>query len=650
MLSVANISIQFGAKKLFDDVSFIVNPRDRIGLVGSNGTGKSTLLKIINGLIEPDSGTIARSKHTTIDYLPQDGIFYTGKTLYDEVYSGISGISEVKNEIDEINEDMREIEDKNSPEYLDLVEQLGELQHRFEELEGFKIKSVIEKVLMGLGFNTSDFGRDTDEFSGGWQMRICLAKLLIKNPSVLLLDEPTNHLDLDSLLWLEGFLRTYEGAVIIVSHDRTFLDNMTSKTIEIYTGNVTIYSGNYAFYLKEKVSRQELLEKRFLNQQKYLKQQERFIERFRYKKNKASVVQSRIKMLEKLEIIELEDEESAIHFHFPPATHSGRKIIELKNLSKSYGNNLVLKNIELEIERGEKIGFVGANGAGKSTLARIIIGKEDFQEGTRKLGYQVELEYYSQHQADSLEPNHNVLETLDEVATGDIRKQLRTILGSFLFKGDDVFKSVSVLSGGEKSRLALARMLLKSSNFLVLDEPTNHLDMNSKEVLMNSLREYKGTILLISHDREFLDGICTKIIEVGNKNIKTYAGNCSYYLMKKREEENGNSSAKTSLKDEQDSKSKKALKRTEAEARNKIYKIAKPYRDSIIKIENEIKAKENRLKEIEEEMQSESYYKNSENVIKVNKEFSEIKNRLNELYHDWFRNSDKLKEIESEKT
>lgn len=490
MLSVANISIQFGSKKLFDDVSFIVSPRDRIGLVGSNGTGKSTLLKIINGFIEPDSGTIARSKHTTIDYLPQDGISYFGKTLYEEVYSGISGIAEVKNEIDEINDEMTGIEDKDSPEYLDLIEQLGELQHRFEELEGFKIKSVIEKVLMGLGFTTGDMKRDTDEFSGGWQMRICLAKLLIKNPSVLLLDEPTNHLDLDSLLWLEGFLRSYEGAVIIVSHDRTFLDNMTSKTIEIYTGDVTIYPGNYSFYIKEKDSRRELLEKRFLNQQKYLKQQERFIERFRYKAKKASAVQSRIKMLEKLDIIELEDEESAIHFHFPPATHSGRRIIELKNLSKSYGDNLVLKDVHLEIERGEKIGFVGVNGAGKSTLARIIIGTEDFQHGSRKLGHQVELEYYSQHQADSLELNHNVLETLDEVATGDIRKQLRTMLGSFLFKGDDVFKSVSVLSGGEKSRLALARMLLKSSNFLVLDEPTNHLDMNSKEVLMKALREY----------------------------------------------------------------------------------------------------------------------------------------------------------------
>jgi ATP-binding cassette subfamily F protein 3 len=652
MLSVSNISVQFGAKKLFNDASFIVNPRDRIGLVGSNGTGKSTLLKLINGLLEPDSGTIVRSKHTTVDYLPQDGIIYSGKNLFEEVYSGVSNIAEVKSEIDEINTELSAFDDKNSPGYLDLVEQLGELQHRFEELGGFKIKSVIEKVLMGLGFTVEDLSRQTDEFSGGWQMRICLAKLLIKNPSVLSLDEPTNHLDLDSLLWLEGFLRTYEGAVIIVSHDRTFLDNMISKTIEIYTGKVTIYSGNYSFYIKEKESHKELLEKRYLNQQKYLKQQERFIERFRYKAKKAAAVQSRIKMLDKMDIIELEDEESAIHFSFPPATHSGRKIIELKNISKSYGDNLVLKNVNLEIERGEKIGFVGVNGAGKSTLARIIIGSEEFQEGERKLGYQTELEFYSQHQADSLDPNHTVLETLDEVAAGDVRKQLRTLLGSFLFRGDDVFKSVSVLSGGEKSRLALARMLLKPSNFLILDEPTNHLDMNSKRVLMNALSQYKGTILLISHDREFLDGIVNKIIEVKDKNIKTYAGNCSYYLLKKKEEAesvNGSTSEEDPYNEAKARKGKEQ-KRNEAEKRNKLYRLAKPYKDKIRKIEAEIKLKETRLKEIETQMQEESFYRNPENVIKTNKEFSELKQNLIDLYHDWFANSDKVKEIETELT
>ena len=380
MLSVSNISVQFGAKKLFEGVSFMVKLRDRIGLVGSNGTGKSTLLKIINGNIEPDSGEVSVSKHTTVDYLPQDGITYTGKTLYEEVYTGLTDIAEVRNEIDEITTELQTFTDKSSPDYFDLIDDLGELQHKFEDLEGFRIQSKIEKVLSGLGFNSEDFNRLTDEFSGGWQMRIALAKLLLKNPSILLLDEPTNHLDLDSLIWLEDFLKSYEGAVIIVSHDRTFLDNMTSKTIEIFTGKVTIYPGNYTYYSQAKTKRRELIEKRYLNQQNYLKQQERFIERFRYKATKASAVQSRIKMLEKLERIELEDEEHAIHFNFPPATHSGRKTVELKNIRKNFGDKLVLNNLDLEIERGDKIGFVGVNGAGKSTLARIIIGTEPFQE------------------------------------------------------------------------------------------------------------------------------------------------------------------------------------------------------------------------------------------------------------------------------
>jgi len=627
-----------------------VNPRDRIGLVGSNGTGKSTLLKVINHLLEPDSGIIAGSKHTTIDYLPQDGIAYSGKTLYEEVYSGVSDVASVKDEIDDVHKELAEREDKDSEEYHDLVETLGELQHKFEDLDGFKIKSSIEKILMGLGFKVEDMDRLTEEFSGGWQMRIALAKLLLKNPSVLLLDEPTNHLDIESLLWLENFLKAYEGSVVLVSHDRKFLDNITNKTIEIYTGKVTLYNGNYSFYEKEKEERRGLIEKRYLNQQKYLTQQERFIERFRYKAKKASQVQSRIKMLEKLELVEMEDEESAIHFKFPPATHSGRKVIELKNITKWYDDNLVLKNVDLEIERGEKIGFVGVNGAGKSTLARIIRGTEDFREGERILGYQVELEFYSQHQADTLEPNHTVLDTLEEVATGDVRKLLRNILGSFLFKGDDVFKQVSVLSGGEKSRLALARMLLKSSNFLILDEPTNHLDMNSKKVLMNALNEYQGTILIISHDREFLDGIVHKIIEVKDRNIKTYFGNCTAYLERKAEEQetlNGQQAIKKA-DDEPESKAKKTKeqKRNEAEIRNKIYNETKPLKQKISKIEHEIKLKEERLKAIELEMSSEEFYRNPENVKTVNKEFGEIKQRLTELYHDWMNYTNSLMEIE----
>ena len=650
MLGISNITVQFGAKRLFENVSFIVNPKDRIGLVGSNGTGKSTLLKIINGQIEPDSGEIAISKHTTIGYLPQDGLSYTGKTLYDEVYSGIGDISTIKDEIDDIHAEMDNHPDKNSAEFMDLVETLGELQHKFEDLDGFRIKANIEKILEGLGFVITDFERLTDEFSGGWQMRIALAKLLLKRPSVLLLDEPTNHLDIESLLWLEGFLKSYDGSIILVSHDRTFLDNLTNKTIEIYTGKVTLYSGNYTFYTNEKHIRRELLEKRYANQQRYLKQQNRFIERFRYKNTKATAVQSRIKMLDKLELVEIEEEESAIHFHFPPATHSGRMIIELKRISKSYCDNLVLKDLDLEIERGDKIGLVGVNGAGKSTLARIIRGTEEIQHGKRRIGTGVELEYYSQHQADTLDPKNNVLGTLDAVAAGDIRKQLRTILGSFLFKGDDVFKSVSVLSGGEKSRLALARMLLKPSNFLILDEPTNHLDMNSKNILMRALHEYKGTILIISHDREFLDGIVNKIIEVKNKNIKIYEGNCSYYLMKKTEEASGFNGvpAKEQVNESRTKKSKEQ-KRIEAEQRNRLYSVAKPIKDKIHKIEKSIKTGEHRLKEIEELMSSGELYKDSDNAKKTTAEYKELKSSLNSLYHDWMKESNKLNKIETEK-
>lgn len=648
MLSLANITIQFGAKKLFEDVSFIVNPRDRIGLVGSNGTGKSTLLKVINGQIDSDSGDVALSKHTTIGYLPQDGLTFTGKTLYDEVYSGIGDISSLKDEIDDVQKEMEEHPDKNSEDFMELIEKMGELQHKFEDLDGFRVKANIEKILEGLGFHANDFDRLTDEFSGGWQMRIALAKLLLKRPSVLLLDEPTNHLDIDSLLWLEGFLKSYEGAILLVSHDRTFLDNLTNKTIEIYTGKVTIYKGNYTFYVTEKEQRRELLEKRFENQQKYLKQQNRFIERFRYKNTKATAVQSRIKMLDKMEIIEIEDEESAIQFHFPPATHSGRLIIDLNNISKSYGDNLVLSGVDFEIERGDKIGLVGVNGAGKSTLARIIRGTEEIQHGKRKMGPGVELEYYSQHQADTLEPNNTVLGTLDSIAAGDVRKQLRTILGSFLFRGDDVFKPVSVLSGGEKSRLALARMLLKPSNFLILDEPTNHLDMNSKKILMNALHEYKGTILIISHDREFLDGIVNKVIEVKDRNIRTYIGNCSYYLMKKSEESLQDSAKNGKAAAETKPKKSKEQKRAEAENRNKLYSVAKPIKDKIHKLEKSIKAKEERLKEIEASMASGELFKDPEQAKKTTAEYKELKSKLNGLYHDWMKETNKLSEIESE--
>ena len=650
MITLANISVQFGARKLFDEVSFIINARDRIGLVGSNGTGKSTLLKILTGYQEADTGEINKSKHVTVDYLPQDGLHFTGKTLYEEVYSSLTDINTLKAEIDEVTRELDEVSDKDSEKYLDMVLQLGGLQDKFDDMDGFKVKPKIEKILEGLGFETTDFPRPTDEFSGGWQMRIALAKLLLKNPSVLLLDEPTNHLDIDSLLWLEKFLINYKGAVILVSHDRQFLDNTTRKTIEISLGRVTVYSGNYSYYVTEKQARRELQEKRYGNQQRYLKQQERFIERFRYKKNKASVVQSRIKMLEKLERIELEDYEQEIHFRFPPATHSGKLSIELKNLTKYYGDNLVLNNVDLIIERGEKLGLVGKNGAGKSTLARILRGTEEFQNGNRKLGHKVELEFYSQHQADSLDASHTVLATLDGVAAGDIRKHLRTLLGSFLFKGDDVFKPVGVLSGGEKSRLALALMLLSPSNFLILDEPTNHLDMNSKKILMHALKQYEGTILIISHDREFLDGVVTKIIEVRNHGIKSYGGNCSYYITRREEEISAQESDLITHEHarvfETTTKKSKGQKRIEAETRNKLFRLSKPHKEMITGIEQEIKSIEKRLKEIDELMINPEFYKDSLKIVETHNEIGELKKKLNRLYSSWEEEHKRLREIE----
>jgi len=494
-------------------------------------------LKIICGEIKPDLGKIAITKHTTSGYLPQEGIKLEGKTLYDEVYSAADDINKIQKEIAEVEEEMKLSADKESEEYMELVDDFTELHDRFELLEGFKLKSKIEKILTGLGFSETDFLRMTDEFSGGWQMRIALAKLLLKNPSVLLLDEPTNHLDLESLIWVENYLKNYHGAIILVSHDKNLLDNITKRTFEISRGDVTEYSGNYSFYKIEKERRKELLESQFNNQQKYVKEQEKFIERFRYKATKARAVQSRIKMIDKLDLIELENEEASIHFSFPPATHSGKISIEIKGLRKSYdGMTDVLKNLDMIISRGEKIALVGNNGAGKSTLSRIIAGIEPYNEGIVNYGHLVDYKFFAQNQAEELDEDKTVLEIVLEVASGITERNLRSLLGGFLFRGDDVFKKVKVLSGGEKSRLALAKMLIEPSNFLILDEPTNHLDMMSKDILMNALKKYEGTVLLVSHDREFLDGIISKVIEVKDKNIKTFGGNSSDYIRNKEAE------------------------------------------------------------------------------------------------------------------
>lgn len=654
MISLNNIGLSFGSRILFEDVNLRIAGKDRVAFVGSNGAGKSTLLKIIAGIQQQDTGVVAISKHTTIGYLQQEAAFFEGKTLYDEVYSAADDLNRIQDEMSETEKELKTITDTNSEEYFDLLNEFSELQERFLLLDGFRLKSKIEKILVGLGFENDDFLRLTQEFSGGWQMRIMLAKLLLKNPSILLLDEPTNHLDFESLLWVENYLQNYNGAVVLVSHDRNFLDNITKKTFEISLGKITEYGGNYSFYVVEKEKRMEMLESQFDNQQKFLKQQEKFIERFRYKATKARAVQSRIKQIEKLDLIELEDEETTVHFHFPPATHSGKITIEIEGLAKSYdGQKNILENLDMIVTRGEKIALVGNNGAGKSTLTRIIAGIEPINKGTVRYGHLVDLKFFAQNQAEELSGDKTVLEIMEESKSGVLTKDLRTILGSFLFRGDDVFKKVRVLSGGEKSRLALAKMLVEPSNFLVLDEPTNHLDMKSKEVLKNALKQYHGSVIVVSHDREFIDGFVSKIIEVKDKNIKTFFGNSFDYIRVKEKEleeksNYGKVKEKVEEQSEQEKKSHYEINLEQKKKKREFLKVASPVKKKISQIESELEKLEARKSEIEALMANEEFFKDADKVIVINTEYKEIQKRTDKLNKEWEEKVTELNELEKE--
>lgn len=641
MLSLQNISIQFGGEYLFEDVSLYINANDRIGLVGSNGAGKTTLFKILIGKQEPSSGVVQKAKYVSIGYLQQETEHLEGRSLIDEAESAFDDVKKIENDLEEIHLQLQNTSHE-SAEFNDLIELQGEFQHKLESLDAFRIRSKTEKVLMGLGFSVDDFQRDCNEFSGGWQMRISLAKLLLKNPSLLLLDEPTNHLDIESLEWLENYLRSYEGAIMLISHDRTFLDNMTKRTFAIVNGNVEEYVGNYSFYETESVARKELVLAAFKNQQQQIKQTEQFIERFRYKATKARQVQSRIKQLDKVERIEIEDEESAIHFHFPSPPPSGKVVMELKNISKQYDDNLVLSNLNFTVERGDRIAFVGVNGAGKSTLSKIIAGVEKLSSGERNVGYNVSIAYFAQHQADELDGNKSVYESAAELSVGESRTRLQTLLGSFLFRGDDVEKKVRVLSGGEKSRLALARMLLSPANVLVLDEPTNHLDMRSKKILQEALEKFDGTYIIVSHDRYFLDSIVNKVIEVKNHSIKTYIGNVSEYLLNKKEEvemmREGEKVEKTVV-------SSQNRKRLEAEERQRLHKLTKPLKEKLQKVEKEIAEKEKRKDECEKLMSDTNFYTNAEQVKIISKEYKPLINALESLYFEWGKITDEMERV-----
>ncbi|MDH3251830.1 MAG: ABC-F family ATP-binding cassette domain-containing protein [Ignavibacteria bacterium] len=645
MISIVNISLGFGGRDLFKSVSFRIGAHDRIGLVGSNGAGKSTLLKTLLREVTPDSGEVAMAKYVSVGYLPQEGMHASGRTLYSEVESVFGDVLTLKRDLDQVHERMAEV-DHESEEFAELLEIYGELQHKLEDSEAFRMKAKIEKVLMGLGFSESDFTRETDEFSGGWQMRIALAKLLLMQPSLLLLDEPTNHLDLDSLRWLEEYLRGYEGSIMIVSHDRRFLDTMTSRTFEISLGNLTVYPGNYSYYEKAKEERKEHVRAARINQQQQIKQTEQFIERFRYKATKARQVQSRIKQLEKLDLIELEDEEEDIHFRFPAAPPGGRSVLELRGVRKSYGSTTVFTGVDLDIDRGDHIAFVGVNGAGKSTLSRIIAGVEPFDGGTRTVGHNIVVSYFAQHQADELNPEHEVLQTVDEVATGDIRKRLRTLLGSFLFRGDDVFKKVRVLSGGEKSRLALAKMLLQPANFIIMDEPTNHLDMKSKSVLQEALGNFEGSFVIVSHDRDFLDPIVNKVMEFKQGSVRAYPGNVSEYIVRTQRAGAERPSGKATNEKSSPGGSRER-KRLEAEQRQKRSSLTRPLQKKIEQVEKAIEQKEARKRELEHMMAGPDFYRDGENVREVNQQYRTIERELADEYFRW---NELTKELERLKT
>ena len=553
MIQLRNLKLQYGGRFIFRDATASIGNKDRIGLVGSNGAGKSTLLKILADQEELDGGFVDKANYVTIGYLPQDGIIAAGRSLYEEAESAFENILTLTSKIDEASTLLHSL-NTDSKDYHEILELIGTWERELENHDVEKLPYRIESVLHGLGFEQSDMKRQTSEFSGGWQMRIALAKLLLASPSLLLLDEPTNHLDIVSQRWLENYLKRYEGAILVVSHDRAFLDELCKQTFELTQGNLNVYQGGYSYFEEQSEIRKDQLIRSFKNQQKEIERTEKFIDRFRYKASKASQVQSRIKALDKVDRIEIDTEENSIAFSFPPAPRSGQTIMELENLCKSYGDLKVIENATIRIERGDRLAVVGANGAGKSTLAKVIAAVEPFQSGIRKLGHNTIISYFAQHQADELDPSYTVLETLERTNSGQNTTQLRSALGAFLFHGDDVFKKTSVLSGGERNRLALAKILTQQANFLILDEPTNHLDMRSQEALQRALENYEGAFIIVSHNRAFVDRIVNKTLEVRKDGLSLFPSNVSDYIIHIEKLNNG-SQPKANIASSQSSKS-----------------------------------------------------------------------------------------------
>ncbi|MEM9237694.1 MAG: ABC-F family ATP-binding cassette domain-containing protein, partial [Verrucomicrobiota bacterium] len=596
MLSIQNLRVEFGARVLFSELSFAVQPRERIAFAGPNGAGKSTLMKSIAGIIEPSGGEITRPKHFRIGYLPQEGIHVKGRSLWEETLSAFGETIELQKKIDRLSTELGKLDPRSSP-YAELLEEIGELELRLEANDPARMKPKVESVLQGLGFKQSDFERDCGEFSGGWQMRIAMAKLFLQEPEALLLDEPTNHLDIDSQRWVEQYLIHYPGAILIISHDLALLDTLCTRTIAFHHGRAEEYAGNYSFYLRESVHRKEVHKRRYEAQQKEIAEAKRFIDRFRAQATKASLVQSRIKLLDKIELIPPPEQDDAVmNFRFPQPPQSGHSVAKLEKAAKRYGELTVFDDFNFEVTRGEKFAIVGPNGAGKSTFCRLITAQESPTSGQHAFGQKVSVSFFSQNHADELDPDKTVLETVEETATRAAEGQARNILGCFLFRGDDVFKKVGVLSGGERSRVALVRMLVAPANFLILDEPTNHLDVQSQEVLQNALRDYDGTVLIVSHNRSFLDPLVTKTLEFRQgESPQLYSGNITYYLEKTEADRNtpAASGSPSRPKTNQGSTSqpqvnRKEQRRLEAEKRQKRSQLLTPLEKELETLERSI--------------------------------------------------------------
>lgn len=624
MLNVHNLSVSFQGEYLFEEVAFMLNAGDRVGLIGKNGAGKSTMLKLLSRELKPDSGTIAADKDVRIGFLKQDIDFVKGRTILEEAYQAFGEIKTLEQKLDDIHHQIETRTDYESESYHNLLDMLSDYTHRFDLIGGYQYQGETEKVLLGLGFQRSDFDKLTDSFSGGWRMRIELAKLLLQNNDILLLDEPTNHLDIESIIWLEQFLTTYSGAVVIVSHDKMFLDNVTNRTIEISVGKIYDYPKPYSKFLelRQEIREQQLASQK--NQEKKIQQTEKLIEKFRAKASKASMAQSLIKKLDKIDRIEVDEEDNAVmNVRFPVSVTPGKVVLEIDDVSKSYGEKEVLSHVSLLVERGSKIAFVGQNGQGKTTLAKMIIGETDYQ-GTIKLGHNVQLGYFAQNQADYLDGELTVLDTMYHAADDTNRMKIRDILGSFLFRGDEVDKKVKVLSGGERNRLALAKMLLSDFNVLVMDEPTNHLDIKSKNVLKKALQQFEGTLIIVSHDRDFLQGLTDKVYEFKNKNIKEYLGDIDFYLEQR---------AVANFREMEQQKETLSTPTKAAANAEKLsfeqQKQQKAAQNKLNKIENQIAALEEELKQMDMQMgqgvQSNDYYK----------EYEQKKRMLEELMTEW---------------